>query len=89
MHTKGNAKIADTECFKLIIAFQFVLQSSSNIADYRYDVKKERWCEFTIQVRISFSFSYIFCFLPWNIMKTMHLHIDICRNEQQILLILQ
>ncbi|XP_061175152.1 DNA-directed RNA polymerase I subunit RPA1-like [Saccostrea echinata] len=28
---------------------QFVLQSSSNISDYKYDVKKELWCEFTLQ----------------------------------------
>lgn len=25
--------------------------SSSNIADYKYDIKRELWCEFTLQVR--------------------------------------
>lgn len=28
---------------------QFVVLSSSNIADYKYDIKRELWCEFTLQ----------------------------------------
>lgn len=40
-------------CLKTISLFiQFVVLSSSNIADYKYDIKRELWCEFTLQVRL-------------------------------------
>ena len=42
------------ECFfknHFLLSWQFVSLSSTNIADYRFDVKRELWCEFTLQVR--------------------------------------
>ena len=34
-----------------LLSWQFVSLSSTNIADYKFDVKRELWCEFTLQVR--------------------------------------
>ena len=45
-------KIEFTCCVVLEFTFllQSVLQASSNIVDYKFDTKKEEWCEVTIKV---------------------------------------